>query len=312
MFEKSRSDAAIGDTIGTIIMVAIVFVAAGFVSSFVLNYYGSVEEDVYAGVQFVTDGDGAVEVVWTERGTADYLRVTNGTTTRQITSLGSSTSMWFGPQKNDVSVIAVGVDGTETFITKFESPSFTSSLYARSQSCDSGSGCDAHIVLNDTGSSMPTGTGLNILVFESTGEFDQHAYFDMASDGQYRPTTYSLDGSGQPAVNGLQPCSTSCFNQARAYFDGLGSGQYIVVVSGGDAGDVPDSLQEVFDSFGAQYSNDNVLETNDSWIISTQKTCDSACPEDEYRLVFEEHAPSPDQTGGVDHVDAYFYAPDDR
>lgn len=306
MFGKNQSNAAISDTIGTIIMVAVVFIAAGSVASFVLSHYGSVEEDVYAGVQFVTEGDGAVEVVWTERGTADYLRVSNGTHSRAITDLGESVSMWFGPQQSDISVIAVGSDSEETFITKFESPNFNSSVYARSQSCDST--CGASLVLNSTGSTIPTGPGLNILVFDENGYFEQHAYYDVTSSGQYRPVTYSLDGSGRPDVNSLTSCS-DCSGNAVGFFDGIGAGKYILVVGGGDYENIPDDLQTVFNSFGAQYNNDNELERYDSWIVATQKTCDSACPEDEYSLIFEEHAP---YQSGEFSVEGYFYAPQDE
>jgi hypothetical protein len=109
-------------------------------------------------------------------------------------------------------------------------------------------------------------------------------------------------------VNSLTSCS-DCSGNAVGFFDGIGAGKYILVVGGGDYENIPDDLQTVFNSFGAQYNNDNELERYDSWIVATQKTCDSACPEDEYSLIFEEHAP---YQSGEFSVEGYFYAPQDE
>ena len=296
-------------------MVAIVILLALSIGGFILGQYDSAEADVYATVEFEEMEDDSVGVIWTKKGTADQIVVTNGTDTKTIDSLGDSQTMWFGSEGEDIQVLAKAGPNRQTFLTKHESPEFKSTVYAESSTCDdvdvNGDGanenyCGSKVVLN--GTDISSQHGANILVFDSQGRFHSYANYDTHNNNEYRPPTYSLASDGTPDMNAEKSCSGCVNDRALSHLQTVPENHYILIVGDGQPGQVQSSLEDEYKRMGAEFSNDNTLEYHDSWIIASQKTDNDGT--DEYDKLFEEHAPRGDQSG-VPFVKAHFYAPHD-
>lgn len=314
----TQRNRAVSDNIGTMIIVAVVFIAAFSIGGFILERYDNSEPDVKASVEFQGNADSSVDVVWTFRGTADSIRVSNGTTTRVISTFGESTTMSFGSEGSPITVIAQAKDGRETFLSRYTPPKFKSSVYARSHSGDSPSPATGPIVFN--GSSLVSETGVTILSFGKSGKFKSHAWYNTDSNNRYRPETRSLDSNDKPDVNSKQSCSGCSQNYALSHIENIGGPlsltngesrtRYVMIIGQDQPGDVKDSLNRKYREMGAEFSYDNEIQSGDSWILLTKKTVskESGSVSTSYEPVFEKHKP-PTSISGNDSVAAYFYAP---
>ncbi|MFC7188136.1 type IV pilin N-terminal domain-containing protein [Halorubrum yunnanense] len=117
------SERAVSPVIGVILMVAITVILAAVIGTFVLGLGDSLGQNANAGVSVdKTDTDATVTLV--DKGNVQELNVTNTNGTaagsKTLTNVGESKSLGF--DGNDIQVIGVLPDGTETVIRTIEKP----------------------------------------------------------------------------------------------------------------------------------------------------------------------------------------------
>jgi len=143
-------------------------------------------------------------------------------------------------------------------------------------------------------------------VFDNQGRFRSYAHYNTDSKNQYRPPAFNLDAQGRPDMNPEQNCNGCADERAIDHIQTLPTDSYVLLVGHSQPGAVDASLEAEYERMGADFSGDDTLETNDSWILATEKTAD-ANP-DEYQAIFERHAPRGDQSE-TKSVTGYLYTP---
>ena len=118
LFEND--DRAVSPVIGVILMVAITVILAAVIGTFVLGLGGQVNQNANAAVSVETTTDNAT-VTLVSKGNTQQVNVTNTTgsnVAKTLTNVGNSTTVDF--DGNDIQVIGVLPDGTETVIRTVE------------------------------------------------------------------------------------------------------------------------------------------------------------------------------------------------
>lgn len=123
-----ENERGVSPVIGVILMVAITVILAAVIGTFVLGLGDSVSQNANAGVSVDIDADagssGEATVTLVNKGNVQEVNVTNlnGSTagSKILTDVGQSETLGF--DGNDIQVIGVLPDGSETVIRTIEQP----------------------------------------------------------------------------------------------------------------------------------------------------------------------------------------------
>ena len=117
------SERAVSPVIGVILMVAITVILAAVIGTFVLGLGDQLGQNANAGVSVdKTDTNATVTLV--DKGNVQQVNITNGTSppAANLTDVGDSETVDFNDDGDDIQVIGVLPDGTETVIRTIERP----------------------------------------------------------------------------------------------------------------------------------------------------------------------------------------------
>lgn len=116
------SERAVSPVIGVILMVAITVILAAVIGTFVLELGGDLGQNANAGVS-VDKTNSSATVTLVDKGNVDQVNITNGTSppAANLTNVGDTETVDFN-SSDDIQVIGVLPDGTETVIRTIERP----------------------------------------------------------------------------------------------------------------------------------------------------------------------------------------------
>jgi len=115
------NERGVSPVIGVILMVAITVILAAVIGTFVLGLGDSISQNANAGVSVEKDASNdSATVTLVNKGNVDSVNVTNVSDNVTLNDVGDSKTINFGG--NDIQVIGVLADGTETVIRTVEQP----------------------------------------------------------------------------------------------------------------------------------------------------------------------------------------------
>jgi len=291
---------AASETIGAILMIVVVFILVISISGFILSTTQQSPDNLDAEIRFIENEDSTVNVTWTQKLNSEKLVVTNGTETRNLNSVGESVKLQLGPTQSQINVFSEK-NGNRVFISQYKPQSFKTSVFMSSSTCDPVGSCSSTVILNET--QIFSDRGVNILTLDEGGSFHSYAWFNTDTNNEYKTPAGSLKSDGTADLGPTRTCSNCAQTRAQNHISSIPDNHYVLIVGDGQPGDIDTELNNLYRTVGGEFSGDNRLESNDSWIIVSKKQ-DSG----QYRVIFEKHAPRGDQSG-ISKVEGYFIAP---
>lgn len=116
-----ENERGVSPVIGVILMVAITVILAAVIGTFVLGLGDSVSQNANAGVSVEKDASNdSATITLVNKGNVDRVNATNVSDTVTLSDVGDTRTIAFGG--NDIQIIGVLPDGTETVIRTVEQP----------------------------------------------------------------------------------------------------------------------------------------------------------------------------------------------